>query len=115
MPLTERRVDGITIIDVAGTLTADDPNHLKDLVARVVRRGGKHIVLNFATLTYVDSAGLGELVSCYTRATRDDAIIALAHANARLQEQLELTRLLTIFDSYESEAAAIASFSTLAA
>ena len=115
MQLNERRLNGVTIIDVAGRLTADSQRELKELVGQVVRRGDKRIVLNLAHLTYVDSAGLGELVACYTRATRDEAVIALANADHRVHAQLEMTRLLTIFDSYESEAAAIDSFAALAA
>lgn len=115
MQLQERRLQGVTVIDVAGTLTADNQRGLKELVGQVVRRGEKRIVLNLANLTYVDSAGLGELVACYTRATRDEAVIALANADRRLHAQLELTRLLTIFDLFESETAAIDSFAELAA
>ena len=115
MQFGERRLNGVTVVDVAGTLTSENPGRLREKVAQLVRRGEKHLVLNLHGLTYVDSAGLGELVSCYTRVTRVEGKIALANAQQRVQDLLEMTNLLTIFESFDSEAAATASFPRLAA
>jgi anti-sigma B factor antagonist len=114
MLLKERTLNGATVIDVFGTLNATHPQRLKDLVSKVVRRGEKHIVLNLRGLEHSDSAGLGELVACYTRATDSDATIALADAKPRIRELLAVTNLLTIFNVFDCEADAIRSFAVAA-
>lgn len=115
MQLGERQVNGITIVDVAGTLTAADPGRLREKVAQRVRRGEKHIVLNLQDLIYVDSAGLGELVACYTRIARAEGKIVLANTRGRVHDLLQMTNLLALFPSFDSEAAALASLPRLAA
>ena len=114
MHVRERWSKGVAIVDLAGTLTCLHPNALKDAVSKLVRRGEKHIVLNLRDVTYVDSGGLGLLVSCYTRATNAEATIALANASPRVYELLSVTNVLTIFDLFDSEAEAAASFAAAA-
>jgi len=105
----------VTILDLDGKMTLlNHPGRVKDTVTRLIFRGRKNIVLNLENVTYVDSCGLGELVSCYTTASGHSATVKLANAERRIQDLLVLTRLLTIFDCYESEADAIASFAVAA-
>ena len=112
MQLTERRVGDVTVLDLAGKLTlAENADRLKDKISKLVFRGDKQIVINLAEVHTIDSSGLGELVACYTTAWRSGAMVKLANAGRRLQDLLVLTKLLTIFDSYDSEAAALESFS----
>ena len=115
MQLSERRVGDVTILDVAGRLTLnDDPGRLKEKITSLIFRGESHIVLNLAELAYVDSDGLGELVACHTRAWRGGAMVKLANAGRRLQNLLVLTKLLTVFEAYDSEESAIESFAVAA-
>jgi anti-sigma B factor antagonist len=114
MRVGERWVNGVAVIDVAGAITAAYPSPLKDLVCKLVRRGDAGIVVNLRDVAYIDSSGLGLLVSCYTRATRGEVTIVLANASPRVYELLAVTNLLTIFDIYDSEADALASFAVAA-
>jgi anti-sigma B factor antagonist len=103
------------VLDLAGKLSlSNDADRLKDKIGKLVFHGEKHIVINLAEVTTIDSSGLGELVACYTTAWRGGAIVKLANAGRRVHDLLVLTKLFTIFDTYDSEAAAIESFSMLA-
>jgi len=115
MHLSERRIGDVTVLDLAGKLTInDDLGRLKEKVASVILKGEKNIVFNVSDLTYVDSSGLGELVACHTTAWRGGANVKLAGATRRLQDLLVLTKLLTVFDAYDSEEAALESFAVVA-
>jgi anti-sigma B factor antagonist len=116
MRIAERRLRDVTVLDVSGKLTVtDNPGHVKDKVTSLVYQGQKQIVLNLADVSYVDSSGLGELVACYLSAARGGSTIKLANAGGRMQDLLVLTKLLTIFESHTSEAAAIDSFAGVVA
>jgi anti-sigma B factor antagonist len=111
MQLSERRIGDVTILDLEGKLTlTDQPGKLKEKIASLIFQGEQQIVLNLGELSFVDSSGLGELVACHTTAWRGGATVRLANAGRRLQDLLVLTKLLTIFDSYDSEHEALASF-----
>ena len=111
MQLSERRIGEVTVLDLAGKLTVnDDLRLLKERVASLIIKGRRNIVFNLGELSYVDSSGLGELVACHTTAWRGGATVKLANAGRRLQDLLVLTKLLTIFDAYESEEDALQSF-----
>jgi anti-sigma B factor antagonist len=115
MQLTERRVGDVTILDLAGKLTLhESADRLKDKIGKLVFRGEKQIIINLAEVHTIDSSGLGELVACYTTAWRGGATVKLANACRRIQDLLVLTKLFTIFDAYDSEAAALESFAVLA-
>lgn len=114
MRVAERWFNGVAVIDLTGTLTGEHPSPLKDAVCRMVRSGETHIVVNLRDVRSIDSGGLGLLVSCYTRATRADATIVLANASARIYELLLVTNLISIFDVFDSEPEAIASFAVAA-
>ena len=116
MDISERKVGGITVIDVAGKLVASDNlGRLKDKVTSLVFQGEKQIVLNLANVGYVDSSGLGEMVACHGSALRAGGEIKLANTGKKIKDLLVITRLNTVFDSHESEADAIASFGGTAA
>jgi anti-sigma B factor antagonist len=111
MHLSERRVGDVTVLNIGGRLTIEeDLGRLKEKVASLILKGRKNLVFNLSELVYVDSSGLGELVACHTTAWRGGATVKLANAGRRLQDLLVLTKLLTVFDAYETEDAALASF-----
>jgi anti-sigma B factor antagonist len=115
MQLRERRVGEVTILDVAGELTVnDDLGALKQKVASLLLKGSKSLIFNLGELTHADSSGLGELVACHATAWRGGATVKLANAGRGLQDMLVLTKLLSIFDSYDSEEEALQSFPVLA-
>lgn len=111
MPISERQVGAVTVIDLSGKLaSSEDSGHLKDKVTSVFFQGRKQVLLNLEGLTYIDSSGLGELVACLATARRASGVVKLANLGKRIQDLLILTKLLTVFDVYDSEAEAIASF-----
>jgi anti-sigma B factor antagonist len=111
MRIGERRIGEVTVLEISGKLTVNDsPGRVKDKVTSLVFQGHKHIVLNMADVTYVDSSGLGELVACHLTAARGGSAIKLANAGGRMQDLLVLTKLLTLFESHPDEASAIDSF-----
>ena len=114
MAVRERWFNGVAVIDLDGMLAGSCPSPLKDAVCRMVRMGETRLVINLRDVTYIDSSGLGVLVACYTRATRSEATIVLANASPRIYELLLITNLISIFDVFDSEAEAIASFAVAA-
>lgn len=111
MQMSERKVGGITILDIGGKMVASDTGgQLKDKVTSLVAAGQKQIILNLGNLTYVDSSGLGEMVACHGTATKGGGAVKLANTGKRLQDLLVMTKLLTVFDSHDSEEEAIKSF-----
>ena len=112
MNLEVRKNGGVTVIAVSGTITMlDAPSPLKDRVITLVREGERNFVLSLGNLTFVDSSCMGELVSCYVRVARAGGTLKLAQSPRRIQELLLVTRLGEIFDCFETDSAAIASFS----
>ena len=113
MELTERQVSGVSIIDIAGDLRVptEDPREVRDKVLAVLSRGERRILLNFASLQYMDSSCLGEIVASYTTTASRGGSLKLEHVGPHLRDLLHTTRLDAIFESYDSEAEAIASFS----
>jgi anti-sigma B factor antagonist len=111
MQMSERKVGAVIILDLSGKMVASDTGgQLKEKVTSLVESGNKQIVLNLANLTYVDSSGLGEMVACHGTATKGGGAVKLANTGKRLQDLLVMTKLLTVFDSHETEAEAIKSF-----
>ncbi len=111
MNVTERKVGDVMIVDITGRMVAtDNAGRLKDKITSLLFQGEKKIIINLAEVAYVDSSGLGEMVACYGSATREGAKMKLANAGNRIQDLLITTRLVTIFDSHDSEESAIKSF-----
>lgn len=100
----------VTIVYCNGRIVfGDEANALRDKVKELLG-GKKHIVLNLGGVSYIDSGGLGTLVGLYTSARGTQADIKLANLTQRVRDQLQITKLVTVFESYESEEAAVRSF-----
>jgi anti-sigma B factor antagonist len=111
MELARRDVGNVTVLDLSGRLTSNDgAGRLKDKVTSLIFEGHKNIVLNLANLTYMDSAGLGEMVACHSTAAKNGARVKLANTTGKLRDLLSITKLVTVFDSHDSENEAIESF-----
>ena len=112
MELTERQVSGVSIIDIAGDLRVptEDPREVRDKVLAVLSRGERRILLNFASLQYMDSSCLGEIVESYKTVVSSGGVLKLAQVGAHLKTVLQSTGLSTVLESYETESEAIASF-----
>ena len=110
-----RRVKGVPLIQVSGTITTLDTwGQLKESVAALVRDGDRDIVLNLSQLTFVDSSFIGELVACSLVLARAGGSLRLASTSRRVRELLLVTRLGQIFESYDTDAEAIASLAPAA-
>lgn len=111
MKLSRRIIGGVAVIDVAGRMTGlDSPGQLKAQVIGALVAGEKNIVLNLAQLSFVDSSFIGELVACVLAVTRAGGTLKLACVVRRVQELLHITRLASIIETYDTEHAAVASF-----
>ena len=112
MEIAERSSGDVKILDLHGKLTIGDGDELlKDKINNLVQQGHTKIVLNLGDVPYVDSAGLGQMVSSYRTVTRSGGSLRLLNLTTRIREVLTITKLLTVFDTYESESEALASFS----
>lgn len=109
MKWNERRVDDVVIIDLKGKLTLGSGDvQLRQIVRDMLDRGEKKIVLNLHKVSYMDSAGVGELVSSYTTASNREADLVLLNLTSKIRDLLQFTQLITVFDSYHDEAEAVA-------
>lgn len=113
MELQERRVGDVVILDLSGQLTlGDDSMRLKDKINSVVQQGRRNILLNLGDVSYIDSGGLGQLVSSFTGVRRENGQLKLFNVGGRARDLLAMTKLLMVFDTYDSEDEAVASFSS---
>jgi anti-sigma B factor antagonist len=111
MQIAERQSGSVTVLDLSGKITlGEDGTLLKDKLHSLLHQGKKSVLLNLGQVTYVDSAGLGALVSAYTTVTREGGSLKLVNITKKLQDLLSITKLLTVFDTYDSEDEAIRSF-----
>ena len=111
LKMTNREVDSVSVVALDGRIVlGEESNALREKVKSLIAEGKKKIVLNMANVTFIDSAGLGTLVSTFHSAKSQGAALKLAHLGAKFQEVLQITKLLTVFDVYNSEAEAVASF-----
>ena len=110
----EQRVSGdVTIVTINGDITLNKGGDvlLKDKINSLLQQGNKKLLLDLGNVSYVDSAGLGQLVQVYATTSHLGGSLKLLNLTKRLRDLLVLTKLLTVFDSYDSEAEAVASFS----
>ena len=115
MQIDERVVDGVTVLDLKGKMTLGEGDELlKDKVNSLVNQGHKKIVLNLAEVPYIDSAGLGEVVRTYTTVSRQGGSLKLLNLTKRITDLLSITKLLTVFETFDSENEAVRSFSASA-
>jgi len=111
MKIVERQVKDVTILDLHGKiLIGEGQDELKDAVAKLVEGGKTRILLNLADVPYVDSAGLGEIVRCYTTVSRKGGRLKLVNLTTKIRDLLSITKLLTVFETYDSEEQAVGSF-----
>ncbi len=113
MNIAERRSGDITILDLQGKIMFEDGDQeLRTAAGRVLESGCKYLILNMGEVPYMDSAGLSELVRCYVAIHKRGGRIALVDLTRKVNDLLTIAKLLTIFETYETEAAAISSFSS---
>jgi anti-sigma B factor antagonist len=111
MKVTTRQVDGITILDLSGRITLGEGSvQLRDAVRDLLAKGSKLILLNLADVNYIDSSGIGELVSAYTTVRNQGGELKLLNLTKKVHDLLQITKLYTVFDVKDDEASAIASY-----
>jgi anti-sigma B factor antagonist len=115
MQIDERTIGDVLILDIKGRITLGEGDELlKDKVNSLLNQGLKKIVLNLAEVPYIDSAGLGEIVRTYTTVSRQGGSLKLLSLTKRITDLLAITKLLTVFETFESENDAVQSFSASA-
>ena len=111
MNISTRLVDGIAILDLTGRITLGEGSvQLRDGVRFILDKGQKKIILNLAGITYMDSSGVGELVSAFTTVKNRGGELKLINLTEKIEDLMTITKLVTVFDIYDDEAKAIASF-----
>jgi anti-sigma B factor antagonist len=111
MKIVERQVGDVIVLDLHGKiLIGEGDDALRDAVTRLVDSGKTKILLNLADVPYVDSAGLGEIVRCYTTVSRKGGRLKLLNLTKKIQDLLAITKLLTVFETYDSEDEGVRSF-----
>lgn len=109
--VTINEIDGVSVVGLSGRIVlGEESSALRETVKSLLAAKKKKVVLNMSDVTYIDSAGLGILVAAYVSAKKEGALIRLCALGHKFREVLQLTRLLTIFDVYDAQAAAIESF-----
>jgi anti-sigma B factor antagonist len=112
MQIEQRAVGDVTVLDLKGRVTLGEGDELlKDKVNSLLNQGLKKIVLNLADVPYVDSAGLGEIVRTYTTVSRQGGSLKLLNLTKRITDLLSITKLLTVFETFDNENEAVRSFS----
>ncbi len=111
MQIEERTVDGVTVLDLKGKMTLGEGDELlKDKVNSLMNQGRTKILLNLEEVPYIDSAGLGEIVRTYTTVSRQGGTMKLVNLTKRITDLLAITKLLTVFETYDAEADALKSY-----
>ncbi len=112
MKLSTRKSANVIIIDVDGKIVLGEGDvEIKKTVDNLVEKGNKNFLLNLSKVPYLDSAGLGEIIRCFTSLRKSGGNFKLLSPNTRVTDLLAITKLLEVFDIFESESAAVASFS----
>jgi anti-sigma B factor antagonist len=113
MDIAERTVSDVTVLDLKGKMTLGEGDELlKDKINSLLQQGKKKLVLNLEGVPYIDSAGLGEIVRTYTTVSRQGGSLKLLNLTKRIEDLLSITKLLTVFETFDTEAEAIQSFSS---
>jgi anti-sigma B factor antagonist len=111
LKMTERKVDGVSVLDLEGRIVlGEESSALRERVKELLGQNRKKIVLNMGQVSYIDSAGLGALVAAHTSAKNQGATLKLVNLGTKFREVLQVTKLLTVFEVYDTEQAAIADF-----
>ena len=111
MKATNRQVEGVTVVDMSGRITLGEGSVvLRDTIRDLIGKGQKKILLNLGDVTYIDSSGIGELVSAFTAVRREGGELKLLNLTKKVHDLLQITKLYTVFDIKDDEATAIKSF-----
>ncbi len=109
--LSTRQVGDVTVVDVAGRITlGEGSSAMRDMLRDLVGKDQKKILLNLGDVSYIDSSGIGELVSGFTTVTNQGGQLKLLNLTKRVKDLLQITKLYTVFDVHDDEAAAVRSF-----
>jgi anti-sigma B factor antagonist len=112
MEIQERTLQDVVVLDLRGKLTIGEGDELlKERISNLIQQGHRKLLLNLEGVPYVDSAGLGEIVRTYTTVSRQGGELKLVNLTKRITDLLAITKLLTVFETYEAEDEAVKSFS----
>jgi anti-sigma B factor antagonist len=112
MQISQRTVGDVVIVEVSGKITLGEGGDmiLKDKMRSLIQQGHKKLLLNLGGVAYVDSAGLGEIVQAYATVNKEGGKLKLLNLTKRIKDLLSITKLLTVFDTFDNEAEAVGSF-----
>src|SRR5437660_8303293 len=111
MKASTRQVDGVTIVDLSGRITLGEGSViLRDTVRELIGKSEKKILLNLGDVTYIDSSGIGELVSAFTTVRNQGGELKLLNLTKKVHDLLQITKLYTVFDVKDDEASAVKAF-----
>jgi anti-sigma B factor antagonist len=109
--ISEREVGDVTVLDLSGKITIGEGSvQLREAVRGLLERGKKQVLINLGGVDYVDSSGIGELVSCFTTTKNQGGQLKLLNLTKKIRDLLQITKLLTVFETFDDEAEAIRSF-----
>ena len=113
MEIEERSLENVVILDLKGKLTLGDGDELlKEKINNLMQQGHRNLLLNLESVPYVDSAGLGGIVHIYTTVSHQGGTLKLVNLTKRISDLLTITKLLTVFETFDSEADAVSSFNS---
>jgi anti-sigma B factor antagonist len=110
MNIIERTLNNVTILDLEGNLALGDNARFRKRVTGIIDAGSRKLIVNMARVPYMDGGGLGEILSCYTILQQMSGRLKLLHLSDRLQHLLVITKLTSVFETFDSEPEAVASF-----
>jgi anti-sigma B factor antagonist len=111
MKASNRQVNGVTVVDMSGRITLGEGSVvLRETVKDLLAKGHKKILLNLGDVSYIDSSGIGEMVSAFTSVRREGGELKLLKLTKKVHDLLQITKLYTVFDVKEEEASAIKAF-----
>jgi anti-sigma B factor antagonist len=111
LSINERTAGSVTILELDGKITIGDGSvQLREAVRKLLEQGHKNLLIDLGKVDYVDSSGIGELVSCYTTTKNQGGQLKLLNLTKKIQDLLSITKLLTVFETFESESDALGSF-----
>src|SRR5437773_8133740 len=112
MKSSSRQIDGVTVLDLSGRITLGEGSViLRDTIRDLIGRGQKRILLNLGDVSYIDSSGIGELVSAFTTVRNQGGELKLLNLTKKVHDLLQITKLYTVFDVKDDEASAVKAFS----
>jgi anti-sigma B factor antagonist len=113
MIISERAVGNVRVVDVEGAITQGPSDLLTDKIRSLLQQGEKRLVVNLAAVPYMDSAGLGALVQAYATTAKQGGSLKLQHLTTKIHDLLVITKLITVFECFDDEPTAVASFAQL--